>query len=90
MDGRLYLLFVTALLLFALALTLPVIRDIVLEGLGRHQQRNIERAESDGETERRHDGRAADGTDAAGRRCPHCGARNDRERTVCQECSEQL
>ena len=92
MDGQLYFLSVTVLLLFALALTLPVLRDIVREGLDRRQQRSIEEIESDGDAgaERNGPSTTEDTGESGSQRCSHCGATNDAEYTFCQKCSEPL
>jgi len=86
MDGQLYLLAVTILLLFALAITLPVIRDIVREGLDRHHERKTDSLEAEPTGP---DG-SGDELDADRRRCPHCGTVNDSEYSFCQGCSERL
>ena len=90
MVEQLYLLFVTVLLLFALALTLPVLRDIVREGLERHQQRKTEKIESDADTGQVGPSDADSSDDSVCQRCPHCGAVNKREYSFCQECAEPL
>lgn len=86
MVGQLYLLAVTVLLLFALAITLPVIRDIVTEALDRRHDQKTKALES----EPSHSEETNDERSVGGERCPECGAVNDGEFTFCQECSERL
>ena len=86
MEGQLYLLAVTVMLLFALALAIPVLRDIVMEGLERHYDRKTSDIESG--TDR--SGGSSDTHDSDGKRCPHCGTVNDGEYNFCQECAAQL
>ncbi|WP_340100098.1 DUF7577 domain-containing protein [Salinibaculum salinum] len=95
MVGTLYLLAVTILLLVALAVTLPVIRDIVLEGIERRREWK------DDEIERDTDGEVFDAgpptagadevqTDPDRQTCRHCGTVNDAGYTFCEECAEPL
>ncbi|WP_302082642.1 DUF7577 domain-containing protein [Salinibaculum rarum] len=93
MVGTLYLLSVAVLLLVALALTLPVIRDIVLEGLERRRKWNndeIERYTEDEEFDAGPPAVEADETDPDRQACQHCGAVNDADYAFCAECSEPL
>jgi hypothetical protein len=86
MEGQLYLLAVTVMLLFALALAIPVLRDIVMEGLERHYDRKT----SDIASEPDQSGRSNDDSATAEGYCPNCGAVNDDKYTFCQECAERL
>jgi hypothetical protein len=87
MAGQLYLLFVTVLLLFALAITLPVIRDIVREGLQRRREWDTER--NDDQNANPAGQREVDDSTET-RRCPQCGAENRAAFKFCEECAEPL
>jgi hypothetical protein len=86
MVGQLYLLAVTILLVLALAITLPVLRNIVREGLERHRDRKT----ADVESETAGSDELGDDSDGVGKHCPHCGTVNDGEYRFCQRCAEQL
>ena len=86
MVGELYVLVITILLLFALAITLPVIRDIVFEGLERRRQWDSEKTD----TTATDTTTALPDAETTTRDCPHCGATNDADYEFCQQCSEPL
>lgn len=92
MTGTLYLFGVTVALLLALAVTLPVIRNIVLEGLERRREwkdDEIERDPTDkGATTDAHS--SEEGTDGSESQCQHCGAVNESKYRFCEECAEPL
>jgi len=95
MVGTLYLLAVTILLLIALAVTLPVIRDIVLEGIERRREWKDDQIERNTDSEvfdaDSPDTRAdEDETDPDHQTCRHCGTVNDAGYTFCEECAEPL
>lgn len=93
MTGSLYFLGVTILLLIALAVTLPVIRDIVLEGIERRRKWKEDEIERYTEDEEFDAGPSAEQTDddTTGRqRCSHCGEINDAGYAFCQQCAEPL
>jgi len=95
MVGTLYLLAVTILLLVALAVTLPVIRDIILEGIERRREWKDDEIERDTDGEVFDAGPSAtrvdgDETDPDHQTCRHCGTVNDAGYTFCEECAEPL
>ena len=92
--GEVYVAVITILLLVALAVAIPVLKRIVVEGLERRRKWNageIERYAEDEEFDRGPPA-ALDGDAATGRRvtCPRCGATNEAGFRYCRDCTEQL
>lgn len=93
-PGQLYAAVVIVLLLFALGVSIPVLRRILRDGLERRRKRKageLERYTEDEEFDR--GPTAALGEDAAGRTCltcRHCGAENDPTFRYCGHCAEPL
>lgn len=77
--GELYVLTATVMALVALAVAIPVLRDIAREGRERL------RTGPDPPSEDRNTGEAVDGV-----RCRHCGTVNDDGYVYCEECAQQL
>lgn len=95
MVGTLYLLVITILLLAALAVTLPVIRDIILEGIERRREWKDDEIERDTDDEvfdadPSTTGADKNETDSDRQTCRHCGTVNDAGYTFCEECAEPL
>ncbi len=88
MASALYFVVITALLLFALALTIPVVIDILREGI-QHQGAWRFRDQSDEQTRSDNSATAVTDMDEAWT-CSNCGATNDPEFTYCQRCAERL
>ncbi len=95
MAGVLYLFVITVLLLFALAVSIPVLVNIVREGLER--RREWKSGERERYTEDEEFGPEPpitetdeNGTSPDGQVCRHCATVNDATYSFCKECSEPL
>jgi hypothetical protein len=83
-----------ALLLVALAVAIPVLKQIVIDGIDRRRKWNsgeIEQYTEDEEYEREPSAIPDDESGEPGQiPCQNCGAENDAEFTHCRECAEPL
>jgi hypothetical protein len=88
MVNELYLLVITVLLLFALALTIPVVVDILREGV---QHEGAWRFADQDEDAVGSDTPTTSDTDTPDTRpCPNCGATNDGNYRYCEQCATRL
>ena len=93
-PGEVYAAVITILLLVALAAAIPVLKQIVVDGIERQRKwrsGEMERYTEDEEYDRGPpaalDGEATPQTHLT---CRHCGAENDPGFTYCSECVEPL
>lgn len=82
-SGGLYLAFITLLLLIALGVAIPVLRDIVIEGIER------QRGDATDEPEAAADP-SSDPHDGPRVICSNCETPNDPDFTYCRECGTRL
>ncbi len=92
--GEVYATVIVIFLLFALAATIPVLKQIVVDGIERQRKwksGEMERYTEDKEFDRGPpavlDGEAEPPTQVV---CRHCGAENDPAFNYCQDCAEPL
>lgn len=94
MAGALYLFVITVLLLIALALAIPVLVNIVRDGLERRRKWKSGEMERYTEDKEYDAGPPAELDEAEGpsgtRICPNCDAENGAEFSYCQECAQRL
>ncbi|GGN99968.1 DUF7577 domain-containing protein [Haloarcula pellucida] len=84
-PGEMYVLVVTGLAFIALAVAIPVLLRIVVDGRERWREGPPTHAD-EGETP----GEGGQSADPDRPRCPHCGTENDADFVYCRVCLEQL
>jgi hypothetical protein len=93
-PGEIYAAVITILLLVALAVAIPVLKQIVVDGIERRRKWQSGEMERYTEDEEYNSGppAALDDESAPQTRlnCRHCGAENDPAFTYCSECVEPL
>lgn len=89
-----YTALITLLLLVAIGVSIPVLKQIVRDGLERHRKRQageIERYIEDEEYERTPSTALDEDMEGDTRlTCRHCGATNDLEFAYCRRCAKPL
>ncbi|MBX0322375.1 zinc ribbon domain-containing protein [Halomicroarcula sp. F13] len=84
-PGEVYVLLVTAMALVALAVAIPVLLRIVVDGRARLGEEPPAHPD-----EGANPGAGGQSVDPDRPRCPHCGTENDADFVYCRECLEQL